>query len=287
MKHVAVGFSVLTLAGVGLVTTSEARAQTAERRFEIRTLIGGAGSRIGIEVRDTETSEFDAAGLERPGGVVVEAVTDDSPAARSGLRVGDLILEFDGERVRSVSQFRRLVQETPAGRETEMSLFRDGSRQSIEITPEATADARTIDLPDIRRSIERSIEQGLRRIPRGFAQGPQGPQPRSPFFQPPRLGVVLMPLSEQLRTYFGVSEGVLVSDVVADSAAAEAGLRAGDVITQIDGASVGSSTDVVLAVAEAGAGATLEIAVARDRERLTLRATLPEGPGRQRSRQPV
>ena len=96
-----------------------------------------------------------------------------------------------------------------------------------------------------------------------------------------------MPLSEQLRTYFGVSEGVLVSDVVADSAAAEAGLRAGDVITQIDGASVGSSTDVVLAVAEAGAGATLEIAVARDRERLTLRATLPEGPGRQRSRQPV
>ncbi len=271
MKHVAVGLSVLTLAGVGLVSTPEARAQAGERRFEIRTLLGGAGSRIGINVRNTEASEFDAVGLERPGGVVVEAVTDDSPAARSGLRAGDLILEFDGERVRSVNQFRRLVQETPAGRETGMSLFRDGSRQSVEITPEATADARTIDLPDIRRSIERSIEQGLRR----------------PFFQPPRLGVVLMPLSEQLRTYFGVSEGVLVSDVVADSAAAEAGLRAGDVITQIDGASVGSSTDVVRAVAEAGAGATLEIAVARDRERLTLRVTLPERPGRQRSRQPV
>ena len=283
MKHVAVGLSVLTLAGVGLVTTSEARAQTETRRFEIRTLVGGAGSRIGIGVRDTEANEFDAAGLERPGGVVVETVTDDSPAARSGLQAGDLILEFDGERVRSVNQFRRLVQETPAGRETGISLFRDGSRQSVEITPEATADARAIDLA----GIGRSIEQSLRLIPRRLAPGLQGRQPRSPFFQPPRLGIVLIPLSEQLRTYFGASEGVLVSEIDAGSPAAEAGLRAGDVITQVDGTSVGSSTDVVRAVAEAGAGATLEIAVARDRERLTLRATLPEGPGRQRSRQPV
>ena len=85
MKHVAVGVSVLTLAGVGFVTTPEARAQTAERRFDIRTLVGGAGSRIGIGVRDTEANEFDAAGLERPGGVVIETVTDDSPAALEGL----------------------------------------------------------------------------------------------------------------------------------------------------------------------------------------------------------
>ncbi len=283
MKHVAVGLSVLTLAGIGLVTTSEARAQTEERRIEIRTLLGGAGSRIGVSVRDTEANEFDAAGLERGGGVVVETVTDDSPAARSGLQAGDLILEFDGERVRSVNQFRRLVQETPAGRETGMALFRDGSRQSVEITPEATADARAIDLAGIGRTIERS----LRLIPRRLAPGPQGRQPRSPFFQPPRLGIVLMPLSEQLRTYFGASEGVLVSEIDAGSPAAEAGLRAGDVITQVDGASVDSSADVVRAVAEAGAGATLEIVVVRDRERLTLRATLPEGPGRQRSRQPV
>ena len=283
MKHVAVGLSVLTLAGVGLVTTPEARAQTAERRFEIRTLVGGAGSRIGIGVRDTEAGELDAAGLERPGGVVVEAVTDDSPAARSGLRAGDLILEFDGERVRSVNQFRRLVQETPAGRETGMSLFRDDSRQSVTITLEASADARVIDLPDIGRA----IEQGLRRLPRQLAPGPQGRQPRSPFFQPPRLGIVVMPLSEQLRTYFGVSEGVLVSEINADSPAMEAGLRAGDVITHVDGASVDSAADVVRAVAEAGAGVTLEIGVVRDRERVTLRATLPEGPGRQRSRQPV
>ena len=283
MKHVAVGLSVLTLAGVGLVSTPEARAQAGERRFEIRTLIGGAGSRIGIDVRDTEANEFDAAGLERPGGVVVDAVTDDSPAARSGLRAGDLILEFDGERVRNVNQFRRLVQETPAGREIGMSLVRDGSRQSVEITPEATADARAIDLPNIRRA----IEQGLRRIPRRLAPGPQGRQPRSPFFQPPRLGIVLMPLSEQLRTYFGASEGILVAEIDADSPAAEAGLRAGDVITHVDGASVDSSRDVVRAVAAAGVGATLEIVVVRDGERVTLQATLPDGQRRQRSRQPV
>ena len=215
--------------------------------------------------------------------MVVATVTDDSPAARSGLRAGDLILEFDGERVRSVNQFRRLVQETPAGRETSMSLFRDGSRQSLAVTPEAPEDARVIDLPDIRRS----LEQGLRRLPRQLAPGLQGRQPQSPFFQPPRLGIVLLPLSEQLRTYFGVSEGVLVSEIDADSPAAEAGLRAGDVITHVERASVDTSADVVRAVAEAGAGATLEIEVVRDRERVTLRATLPDGPGRQRSRQPV
>ena len=283
MKHVAVGVSVLTLIGMGWVATPDVQAQTGERRVEIQTLFAGAGSRIGIEARDTEAKEIEAAGLDRPGGVIVETVANDSPAARSGLRVGDLILEFDGERVRSTSHFRRLVQETPAGRATAMTLFRDGSRQSVEVVPEAIADVRARDFEGLGRALDRS----LRGIPRWFDPGVPGPRPQRPFSRPPRLGVALVPLSDQLRTFFGVSEGVLVSEVTTGSPAAEAGLRAGDVITHVGGAVMNSAADVVRAVEEAGAGVSLEIAVVRDSQKLTVRATLPGDRGRQPSRQPV
>jgi S1-C subfamily serine protease len=96
-----------------------------------------------------------------------------------------------------------------------------------------------------------------------------------------------VPLSDQLRTFFGVSEGVLVSEVTTGSPAAEAGLRAGDVITHVGGAVMNSAADVVRAVEEAGAGVSLEIAVVRDSQKLTVRANIPGDRGRQPSRQPV
>jgi serine protease Do len=84
------------------------------------------------------------------------------------------------------------------------------------------------------------------------------------------------PLSDQLATYFGVKQGVLVSEVTAGSAAETAGLKAGDVITMVRGQSVSDPGDVVRELAAAEPGTSVEIRVTRDRKDVTLTAKMPE-----------
>jgi len=88
------------------------------------------------------------------------------------------------------------------------------------------------------------------------------------------LGVTVSPLSEQLASYFGVKQGVLVSAVASNSPAAAAGVRAGDVITAINGQSVSSSADITRALRER-TGESAEISVTRDKKSLSLKATVP------------
>ena len=87
-----------------------------------------------MSIRDLE----DADGLAAKGvtlGVIVEEVSTESPAEKAGIRRGDAIVEFDGERVRSVRQLTRVVQETPAGRTVQAAIVREGQRSTVSITP--------------------------------------------------------------------------------------------------------------------------------------------------------
>jgi S1-C subfamily serine protease len=126
-------------------------------------------------------------------------------------------------------------------------------------------------MPDIEREIERNLEA----LPRNFHfdfdwdAGTFG-SARS------RLGARFQPLTEQLAAYFGAKEGVLVSSVDEDSPAAEAGLKAGDVITTVNGRSVRDTRDIAQELREADDGKEIEIGVLRDRKSLTLKAQLPE-----------
>ena len=72
------------------------------------------GSHIGVSIHDVEETETKAEALAE--GAVVGEVREQSPASRAGLEPGDVVVEFDGEHVRSALQLSRLVQETPAGR---------------------------------------------------------------------------------------------------------------------------------------------------------------------------
>ena len=243
-------------------------------------MLEGRGSQIGVVVRD---------GAADAPGVHVDAVDADSPAERAGVRAGDVITEFDGERVRSARQFTRLVQETAPGQRVSLSVQRAGQRQALQVTPEdrVTSWAPNIDADEIRREVERSLE-GLRDLPHmidapGFRfrmESPTGPRGR--------LGVQVERLTPQLEAYFGAAEGgVLVAEVTQGSAAEKAGLKAGDVITAVNGTSVRDAGDLVEELREAGAGAQVEVRVVRDRATITLKATLepagrPQAPRRGR-----
>lgn len=173
----------------GFVLAAPVGAQMRDRDLAAGLFMQfGRGAEIGLSVREVSADEVTRAKLERPGGVFVVDVREGGPAARAGLRGGDIVVSFDGERIRSVRQFSRLVSETPPGRTIQTEIVRDGRRQTMSVMPEAVDGPLAGLLPEIRRDIER----GIRTLP------PDLPMPPAP-------------LTDQLASYFGVKEGVLVS----------------------------------------------------------------------------
>jgi S1-C subfamily serine protease len=111
-------------------------------------------------------------------------------------------------------------------------------------------------------------------------------QRRRPFVVGPSLGVEVTPLSDQLAEYFGVTGGALVASVGANTPAADAGLKAGDVITAIDGRGVTTAADIAEALREARAGEGVDVSVTRDRKPLMLKV-VPGQPASGRGGLPV
>ena len=265
MKYFSVGAA--TLAALLLATSAGAQI----RLYSDPTTLVGPGASVGVRVRELSDDELKKTKLEATGGVYVEEVQRGSPAERAGLKAGDIVTEFDGERVRSVRGFQRLVSETPPKRTVKAAFVRDGSRKIIDVTPESAGDRLTRDFTRVMPAFPQNFPD-LRVIPRAA--------PNLPRFDvtPPqrRLGLTLSTLGDQLAGYFGVSEGVLVSAVERDSPAACAGVKAGDVITAINRATVRRPSDVTDAVRNLSSGAALELTIMRDRKSMTLRVT-PEG----------
>jgi C-terminal processing protease CtpA/Prc len=97
-----------------------------------------------------------------------------------------------------------------------------------------------------------------------------------------RLGIMVIQLTPELRTHFGAASdrGVLVGRVEPKSAAAEAGLAVGDVITEVRGTAVEEATDVISALAPAKKGEKVTVQVMRDGKQVSLTATMTDEPSR-------
>lgn len=256
-------------------------------------VMAGRGAQLGVSVRD-----LDAEQAKTQSGVVVEDVRTGSAAEKAGIRKGDVITEFDGERVRGVRHLTRLVTETPDGRSVKAAVQRDGNRVDLSVTPDGgmmAGGARDFEMlvPPMRfegrpgefdRDFRWNMEKALPRMPGGawmFKGSEKG-----------RLGVSIQTLDGQLGEYFGTAKGVLVSSVEAGSPAAKAGLQAGDVVTAIDGKPVADASDLIDAVQAAEDGATLSIDYTRDRKAQSARATLEkkepvELPRKRQSARPI
>ena len=98
---------------------------------------GMGGSRVGMVVRDVETADVTKEKLAGTAGAVVTEVVKESAAEKAGVKAGDVVTSFDGERVRSARQLERLVEETPAGRTVKVALQRAGAPVTLDVTPEA------------------------------------------------------------------------------------------------------------------------------------------------------
>jgi S1-C subfamily serine protease len=194
-------------------------------------------------------------GAEGGEGLFVREVTPDSPAARAGLKTGDRVVKLGDEEIRDVEKFLRTLAAKKPGDRVTLGVLRDGKEQQLTVTlgdrPAREAPAREAPiLPEL---------PGLRR--------------------PAFLGVQTEDLTAERkeRLKVKVDAGVVITDVVPNSPAAQAGLKRDDVITAVNDRAVKASEDLREAVQQAGAGKEVTLQVVRGEEKLSVKARLRGG----------
>lgn len=270
MKRVLEALALLTALTLPLVAFQASSRWPDEGVFLPAAYPGG--SYLGVGVVELTPERAKALKLTDERGVEVTRVEEGSPARKAGLQTGDVVLEYNGQRIEGVEQFVRLVHETPAGRRTKLLVGRDGVTQTLVAAPG----------PRPAAMIPR-IQAGMAPLRMPGFDGPEVSLPDIPgFFYSGRtglIGVQVETLPPQLAEYFGVKTGVLVRTVLDDSPASRAGIKAGDVIVRVDGGQVVDIPDLLNALATARAKGSCQIDMMREHKELKVPVALQRGRG--------
>jgi len=219
------------------------------------------GTYLGVNLAEIDPNRAKELKLKEDYGVEISRVEENSPAEKAGVKPGDVVLEYNGQRVEGMEQFGRMVRETPPGREVKLTISRDGKTQTLtamlstrkvrfqaNFPPDfVMPEFRMPDIPQIYTATRSAI-----------------------------LGVEAETLGSQLAVYFGVKDGVLVRSVLDNTPAQKAGIKAGDVITKVDGMGVTAPSELSSAVRTANAKKTYAIELMRDRKPVTVNVTVQD-----------
>src|SRR6266446_834804 len=243
---------------------------------DVRILIDGDGTGwLGVETHEVTTEKAKELKLPAERGVVLGKIVPDSPAAKAGLKENDVVTEINGQRVEGAAQFRRMVHEIPAGRSIQLTIWRDGRSQTLSAT--------------LGKSEERRHAMKMA-TPRPGTYAFRIPEiPDIPsmewngnmlFGDGPRLGIDAEDLSGQLGAFFGApdGEGILVREVNSGSPAEKAGVKAGDVITSINGERIRTVGELreKLSGKRDEKDRTVKLGVLRNKNAMTLTVESPE-----------
>jgi len=243
---------------------------------DIHVLLGSNGGWLGIGVGEVNADKVKELKLPGERGVLVGKVVADSPAAKAGLKENDVVTEINGQRVEGTEQFRRMIREIPPGRSAQLTVWRDGRAQTVGVTvgkseshhsmPQvfSTPGNFAFKLPDMKELPEiRDFGDS-----ENFAFALSGH---------PRLGIDAENLDGDFGTYFGApdGQGVLVRSVFADSPAAKAGLKAGDVITSVNGERIRSTAELREKVAAKGDSKSVKLGVIRNKSEMSVTVEMP------------
>ena len=191
---------------------------------------------LGAGVQDLTPEKAKALNLKDDSGVEVTTVTDGAPASRAGIRVKDVILEVNGQKVDSQEEFQESIMAKLHGTKVNLTVARGGIRQTIV----ATLGSRPPDLP-----LRSEPAAGGVMIP-AIPMGPISPEEIQAMMagEAPKVGFDCYALTPQLAEFLGVREGVLVATVAARTPAERAGLKAGDVVTKVNGVPVSNPREI-------------------------------------------
>lgn len=174
---------------------------------------------LGVSMQPLTENLAKAVGRKGTDGVLVSEVQADSPAAKAGLKQGDVVTTFNSQAIRDARDLATQVAGIKAGDSAKIGIWRDGKEKTLSVTVGAQpADQTALN--------ENADEEG-------------------------KVGLALAPLTPELRNRLGLetgSKGVVVAEVASDSKAEDSGVRPGDVIVDVAGRKVGSPAQAIEAI---------------------------------------
>lgn len=225
---------------------------------------GFSGSFLGVGVSEVDSNRAKELKLSEERGVEITRVETDSPAEKAGLKVGDVVLEYNGQRVEGIEQFVRLVRETPAGRQAKLLVSRNGLTQTL-----------TASIASRKGKGKGEWSFSMPRIDPPQIWIPDTPRIATNW-RSAVLGVEAEGLESQLASYFGVKEGVLVRSVLSGTPAEKAGLKAGDVITKVEKTDVSTQRELSSRLRSLRTQKNISLTVIREKKEITVSVTLDD-----------
>ena len=237
--------AVMVLLGLGVANAATTPTASPEAAPAKDAWLGVYTQTLTPELRE---------GLNYTGnGALVSRVVEDSPAAKAGVQKGDVIVGINTETIDSSTDLTDTIGKIKVGQTISVRIVRDGTRRSLNAKlVERPAD----DLDDaapgttIYRNDGNDFDFDHEMPGMAMFGGGRG-----------RLGVRVQDLNPDLGSYFGVNDGkgVLITEVLKDTPAEKAGLKAGDVITKVGDKKVEDSDDLVRALRDADQKVTLTV----------------------------
>jgi membrane-associated protease RseP (regulator of RpoE activity) len=243
---------------------------------DLNIVVGDDGSSwLGVETHEVTADKAKELKLAAERGVVLGKIVPDSPAAKAGLKENDVVTEINGQRIEGAAQFRRMIHEIPAGRSIQLTVWRDGRTQNISAT--------------LGKSEERRHAMKMVAPTPGTFSFRMPEMPEIPSVEwngnmlfgggQPRLGIDAEEISGQLGAFFGApdGEGILVRDVNSGSPAEKAGVKAGDVISSLNGERIRSVGELreKLSAKRDDKDRTVKLGVLRNKSEISLTVELP------------
>ena len=194
---------------------------------------------LGATIQNLPSDAAESLGIPANSGALVTDVTAGGPGARGGLQGGDIVTSLNGKPVTSSSSLTRLVAGTPAGQPMRLDVRRGGRPTTLTVTAGLRPSASALNAID--KSGQGGDEEGT---------APARPGPALPS----ALGMTFAPLDPGARSKYSIGpeiRGVVIDSVSASSDAGRKGLKAGDVVVQVNQRPVATAAEVLASIGEA------------------------------------
>lgn len=263
MKRSLIFCLVVLLAGSSVALAENSDQDRTDRPRRVALSSSGF---LGVDLAEVTSDVVGRLKLREERGALVTGITTDTAASKAGLQKDDVIVKWNGEAIESASQLGRRIRETPIGREVKLGVARDGREIEINVTMGDRGqylNRYRANASQVRSQIRNQIRDQVRQARQTIT--------RVGDHRNYRMGISLQRMSPQLAEYFGLKDrnGALVVFVHPDTAAAKAGIKAGDVILSIGGEAVDNPLRVHQVLRSKSEG-PIEVKVMRDRQERTF-----------------
>jgi len=181
---------------------------------------------IGVRIQQVTPEIAESLSLGKPRGALVGSVTEDGPAAKGGLKAGDVVVTFDGKDVKDMRSLPIIVADTPVDKQVDVVVIRKGTPETLKMTVGRLDEAETTE---------------------AAADTPEKKPEPSKVDTVKLMGLEVAELTPELRTRFKIKDelkGVVVVSVEPGSPAADRGIAPGHLIVEVNQEATGTPADI-------------------------------------------